>query len=181
MRAVVVDRLMTPEELSVREIDPPSLGEGELRIEVRAAGCNFSDVLMLKGEYQVKPPLPFVPGGEVGGLVKEVGPGVTGFAVGDRVLSRCALGGFAEEVAAPAAQTYALPDALSFEAGAALPRETATPRIRTTSSRLGQSDALTDRRGIDARLGLHQVENLAIDMVQGNWLHNICSFFVESA
>ncbi len=121
MRAVVVDRLMTPEELTVRDIDPPALGEGELRIEVRAAGCNFSDVLMLKGEYQVKPALPFVPGGEVGGVVKELGPGVTGFAVGDRVLSRCALGGFAEEVVAPAAQAYALPDALSFEAGAALP------------------------------------------------------------
>ena len=121
MRAVVVDRLMTPEELEVKEIDPPVPGEGEVRIEVRAAGCNFSDVLMLRGEYQVKPPLPFVPGGEVGGIVKEVGPGVRGFEVGDRVLSRCALGAFAEEVVAPAAQTYALPDALSFEAGAALP------------------------------------------------------------
>ncbi|MBB82850.1 MAG: hypothetical protein CL931_03465 [Deltaproteobacteria bacterium] len=121
MRAVVVDRLMNPEDLTVREVDAPTPGEGEMRIEVKAAGCNFSDVLMLKGEYQVKPPLPFVPGGEVGGIVKEIGPGVTDFSVGDRVLSRCALGAFAEEVAAPAAQTYPLPDALSFEAGAALP------------------------------------------------------------
>ena len=121
MRAVVVDRLMPPEDLTVREIDAPTPGEGELRIEVKAAGCNFSDVLMLRGEYQVKPPLPFVPGGEVGGIVKEVGPGVADFSVGDRVLSRCALGAFAEEVAAPVDQTYALPDALSFEAGAALP------------------------------------------------------------
>ena len=121
MRAVVVDRLMNPEDLTVREVDAPTPREGELRIEVKAAGCNFSDVLMLKGEYQVKPPLPFVPGGEVGGIVKEIGPGVTDFSVGDRVLSRCALGAFAEEVAAPAAQTYSLPDALSFEAGAALP------------------------------------------------------------
>lgn len=121
MRAVVVDRLMNPEDLTVREVDAPTPGEGELQIEVKAAGCNFSDVLMLKGEYQVKPPLPFVPGGEVGGIVKEIGPGVTDFSVGDRVLSRCALGAFAEEVAAPAAQTYSLPDVLSFEAGAALP------------------------------------------------------------
>lgn len=121
MRAVVVDRLMNTEDLTVREVDAPTPGEGELQIEVKAAGCNFSDVLMLKGEYQVKPPLPFVPGGEVGGIVKEIGPGVTDFSVGDRVLSRCALGAFAEEVAAPAAQTYSLPDVLSFEAGAALP------------------------------------------------------------
>ena len=67
--AVVVDRLMTPEELCVREIDAPVLGPDEVRIDVRAAGCNFSDLLMLKGEYQVKPPLPFVPGGEVAGVV----------------------------------------------------------------------------------------------------------------
>lgn len=121
MRAVVVDRLMEPGELAVREVEPPTLRPDEIRVEVRAAGCNFSDVLMLKGEYQVKPPLPFVPGGEVAGLVREVGADVTRFAPGDRVLSRCALGGFAEEVAAPAATSYRLPEALSFEAGAALP------------------------------------------------------------
>ena len=121
MRAVVVDRMMPPEELSVREIDPPSLEPAEIRIEMRAAGCNFSDILMLKGEYQVKPALPFVPGGEVAGLVTEIGNAVSGFSIGDRVLSRCALGGFAEEVTAPAATTYRMPEALSFEAGAALP------------------------------------------------------------
>lgn len=121
MRAVVVDRLMTPEELRVREIEPPVPGPGEVRIEVRAAGCNFSDLLMLKGEYQVKPPLPFVPGGEVAGVISETGASVSGLRVGDRVLSRCALGGFAEQVVAPASGTYRMPDALSFEGGAALP------------------------------------------------------------
>jgi len=121
MRAAVVDRLMEPGALRVREIDPPEIRAGELRVSVRAAGCNFSDVLMLAGEYQVKPPLPFVPGGEVAGVVEQLGPGVEGFEIGDRVLSRCALGGFAEEVSAPAATTYRMPDALSFEAGAALP------------------------------------------------------------
>jgi len=121
MRAVLVDRLMTPEELVVHEIDPPRIAADEVRIGVRAAGCNFSDLLMLKGEYQVKPSLPFVPGGEVAGVVMEVGSAVEGLAVGDRVLSRCALGGYAEQVAAPAATTYRIPDALSFEAGAAMP------------------------------------------------------------
>lgn len=121
MRAVLVDRLMTPEELVVREVDPPRIAADEVRIGVRAAGCNFSDLLMLKGEYQVKPTLPFVPGGEVAGVVMEVGSAVQGLAVGDRVLSRCALGGYAEQVAAPAATCYRIPDALSFEAGAAMP------------------------------------------------------------
>lgn len=121
MRAVVVDRRMEPEELEVREVPEPSPAAGEIRIGVRAAGCNFSDYLMLREEYQVKPPFPFVPGGEVGGVVLEVGADVDGFAVGDRVLSRCALGAFAEQVAAPAAATWRLPEALSFEAGAAIP------------------------------------------------------------
>lgn len=121
MRAVQVDRLLSPEELVVREIESPPLAEDEVRIQVAAAGCNFSDLLMLKGEYQVRPDLPFVPGGEVAGTVIEVGREVRDLAVGDRVLSRCGLGGFAEEVAAPAATTHRMPDALSFEAGAAMP------------------------------------------------------------
>ena len=121
MRAVVVDRFMTSDSLGVRECDPPPMMEDGIRISVRAAGCNFSDILMLKGEYQVKPPFPFVPGGEVAGVVIEVGTAVRDFSVGDRVLSRCGLGGFAEEVVAPAATTYRIPDAMTFEAGAALP------------------------------------------------------------
>ena len=120
MNAVVVDRLMKPDELEVRDCPPPALTEEGVRISVRAAGCNFSDILMLKGEYQVKPPMPFVPGGEVAGVVTEVGASVSRFSLGDRVLSRCGLGGFAEEVIAPAATTYRLPDAMSFEAGAGL-------------------------------------------------------------
>jgi len=121
MRAIQVDRWMEPEALVVKEIAAPRLAADRVRIGVKAAGCNFSDLLMLKGEYQVKPALPFVPGGEVAGIVLEVGSAVENLAVGDRVLSRCALGGFAEEVAAPASTTYRIPDSMSFEAGAALP------------------------------------------------------------
>lgn len=120
MRAVVVDRFMAPESLRVSEIPRPRPGPGELAIAVRAAGCNFSDLLMLKGEYQVKPPFPFVPGSEVAGIVSEVGAGTAGFAVGDRVLARCGTGGFAEEVVAQAVASVKLPDVLGYEAGAAL-------------------------------------------------------------
>ena len=121
MRAVLVDRLMEPADLCVREVENPRPGADEVLIEVKAAGCNFSDLLMLKGEYQTRPDLPFVPGGEVAGIVSELGPNVSGLAVGDRVLSRCALGGFAEHVAAPTSTTYRMPDELDFEAGAAMP------------------------------------------------------------
>lgn len=120
MRAVVVDRFMAPEALRVREVPRPSLDSDGLRIGVRAAGCNFSDLLMLKGEYQVKPPMPFIPGSEVAGVVLEAASAVGGFAPGDRVLARCGVGGFAEEVVAPAGASVKLPDSMNFEVGAAL-------------------------------------------------------------
>ena len=121
MKAVQVERLMEPADLCVTEVAAPRPASDEVLIEVAAAGCNFSDILMLQGEYQVKPALPFIPGGEVAGIVREVGSKVVDLRVGDRVLSRCALGGFAEYVAAPAATTYRMPDELDFDAGAAMP------------------------------------------------------------
>ena len=121
MRAVVVDRWMEPSELTVRELPEPPLAPGTLRVEIRAAGCNFFDILMVQGRYQVKPPFPFVPGAEIAGVVREVGEGVKGFAVGDRVLASPGLGGFAEQAVVPARGSYVLPEKMSFEAGASLP------------------------------------------------------------
>ncbi len=121
MRAVVVDRWQEPAELKVSDAPEPQPGPGQVAVEVRAAGCNFFDILMVRGEYQVKPPFPFVPGGEIAGLVREVGPGVEGFAPGDRVLATPGLGGFAERALAPARATWKLPAGMSFEEGAALP------------------------------------------------------------
>ncbi|MEZ4333849.1 MAG: NADPH:quinone oxidoreductase family protein [Myxococcota bacterium] len=120
MRAVVVDRFMPPEALHVGERAEPVVGAGELAITVRAAGCNFSDLLMLKGEYQVKPTLPFVPGSEVAGVVRAIGAGIAGFAIGERVIARCGTGGFAEVAVARAEAAMKLPERVSFEAGAAL-------------------------------------------------------------
>jgi NADPH2:quinone reductase len=121
MRAVVVDRLMEPHEVTVREVPAPRPGRGEIAIDVRAAGCNFSDILMLKGEYQVVPSLPFIPGREASGVVAEIGPGVSGVSPGDRVLAYTHLGAFAERVVVAAGAVFAMPDAMSFEHGAALP------------------------------------------------------------
>ena len=121
MRAIVVDRLMEPEDLVVREVEGPRASEGHVTIDVRAAGCNFSDLLLLRGEYQVKPPLPFTPGAEVAGVLLEVGDGVEELRPGDRVLAWSGLGGFAERCSAPARDTYRLPEGMSFETGASLP------------------------------------------------------------
>jgi len=121
MRAIVVDRLMEPRDLRVAEIPPPPLRPGALEIEVRAAGCNFFDILMVQGKYQVKPAFPFVPGAEIAGVVRAVGEGVKGFAKGDRVLASSGLGGFAEIASVPAAGAYRMPEGMSFAEGAALP------------------------------------------------------------
>ncbi len=120
MRAVVIDRWMDPSELAVREIDPPQLRPGTLEIDVRAAGCNFFDILMVQGRYQVKPPFPFVPGGEVAGTVREVGEGVEDFAAGDRVVAATGVGGFAESAVVDARRVFGLPEAMSFEEGVSL-------------------------------------------------------------
>jgi len=121
MRAIVVDRRMEPRELVVSETPEPETRPGSVKIEVRAAGCNFFDILLVQGRYQVKPPFPFVPGGELGGIVREVGEGVRGIAVGDRVLASGTTGAFAEVAVAPAAAVHVLPGSMSFEEGAALP------------------------------------------------------------
>ena len=121
MRAIVVDRWMDPSELTVRDAPEPSPTPKEVLIEVRAAGCNFFDTLIVQGKYQVKPKFPFTPGGEIAGVVRAVGEEVTGIRVGDRVLSSGNTGGFAELAAADARSVHVLPDSMSFEEGAALP------------------------------------------------------------
>lgn len=121
MRAIVVARNMEPRDLEVREVEEPKVGPGMLGIEVRAAGCNFFDILLVRGQYQMKPPFPFTPGAELAGIVYEVGEGVSGFAVGDRVLAPVPLGAFAERAAVPSAAAHRMPAAMSFEEGAAFP------------------------------------------------------------
>jgi len=121
MRAIVVDRWMDPSELTVREAPDPQLTPRGVLIEVRAAGCNFFDTLIVQGKYQVKPQLPFTPGGELAGVVRAVGEDVTGIRVGDRVLASGNTGGFAELAVADARSVHVLPDPMSFDEGAALP------------------------------------------------------------
>ncbi len=111
MLAFTVEKLGSVEPVEVPEPEP---GPGQVLIEVAAAGANYVDGLFLHGRYQIKPPLPFVPGGEIAGTVKALGPGVEGPAVGSRVVALCGFGGFAEQVAVPAASAVTIPDVLDF-------------------------------------------------------------------
>src|SRR5260221_7096539 len=115
MRAVVVDHLMAPGELAVREAPEPSLGDDQVLVDVRAAGCNFFDTLIVQGKYQEKPPLPFSPGGEIAGVVLEVGRRVSGPLPGDRIMAHIGHGGFAERALAAPESLHPIPEGMSFE------------------------------------------------------------------
>jgi NADPH:quinone reductase-like Zn-dependent oxidoreductase len=121
MRAVVLTGTGGPEVLQVQEKPDPSVGPGEVRIAVRAAGINFADTLARVGLYPDAPKPPCVLGYEVAGTVETVGEGVTEHALGDRVIAGTRFGGQAELVTVPAEQALPLPERLSFEQGAAFP------------------------------------------------------------
>jgi NADPH2:quinone reductase len=118
MKALICTQHGGPEQLHLQstELDPP--GKGEVRIEVHACGINFPDVLMVAGKHQLTPRLPFCPGGEVAGVVRAVGAGVTTVRTGQRVMAVTFTGGLAEEVNAPARAVVAVPDAMDFTTAA---------------------------------------------------------------
>ena len=102
MRAVLCRSFDGHKSLVVDDVPSPTPGPGQVRIAVKAAGLNFADTLMTVGQYQAMPPLPFSPGLEGAGVVVELGAGVEGLAVGDRVIALSGHGMFAEEAIAPA-------------------------------------------------------------------------------
>ena len=121
MRAIVVDRWTEPRDLKLQQLPEPELGPGTVQVEVKAAGCNFFDILIVRGQYQVKPPFPFVPGSEVAGIVRAVGEGVEEFSAGDRVYGAVPLGAFAEQTVVPGLMLRGLPQGMSFEEAAGFP------------------------------------------------------------
>jgi len=118
MRALVCNEYGPPESLVIEEHLDPVAGDGEIVVDIAAAGINFPDVLAIAGKYQVKTPPPFVPGNEAAGVIAAVGADVTQFAVGDKVIINTAGGAFAEKCVADVHATAPLPDDLSFEQGA---------------------------------------------------------------
>lgn len=143
MRALVCSEYGPPEQLAIQELPPPEAGPGQVRIEVRAAGLNFPDLLMIAGEYQLKTPPPFVPGAEVAGIVTAIGDGVTRFKPGDEIIAMPLGGGFAEICVADESSTVPKPAGLGFEeaAGFAITYFTAMHAFRQ-SARLAEGETL---------------------------------------
>lgn len=123
MRAWRVHELGEPADvLTLDDVPAPTPGAGEVLVDVAGVGLNFPDVLLCRGEYQIKPPLPFTPGAEIAGTVAAVGAGVTSLAVGERVLAipKMGAGGLAERALAAEVTTHPIPDSLDWPAAAAM-------------------------------------------------------------
>jgi NADPH:quinone reductase-like Zn-dependent oxidoreductase len=126
MKALVITKAGGPEVLKIQERPDPEPGPGEALVRVKAAGINFADVMARAGLYPDAPKTPSVVGYEMAGVIERLGEGVSGFAVGDRVLGGTRFGGYAELVAAPQNALVPLPEDWSFEEGAAFPVNYAT-------------------------------------------------------
>ena len=114
MRALVCREYGSPDDLVVEERDDPVPGAGEILVDIKAAGLNFPDVLLIGGQYQVKTPPPFIPGHEAAGVVAVAGGGADRFAVGDRVIITPPTGAFAERCAVPEQLAMPIPEGLDF-------------------------------------------------------------------
>ena len=114
MKAVLCKAYGMPETLVIEEVADLKAGKGQVVVEVKACGVNFPDTLIIQGKYQFKPAMPFSPGSEVAGVIKEVGEGVTGLSVGDHMIASTGWGGFAEEVVVDRAKIIPMPAGLDF-------------------------------------------------------------------
>jgi NADPH:quinone reductase len=120
MKAVVCKAWGLPDTLVVEELPDLVPQAGQVVLEVKAAGVNFPDVLIIQGKYQVKPELPFTPGSELAGVVRTLGAGVTGVKEGDRVIAFSAQGAFAQQIAVPAQALMPMPPGMDFDTAAAI-------------------------------------------------------------
>src|SRR5918999_158438 len=119
MKAVLCKQFGPPDSLVVEELASPRAGPGEVVVAVKAASVNFPDVLIIQNKYQFKPPLPFSPGSELAGVVKELGAGVQGFRPGDKVMAFTTYGAFAEEVKTEATRLVPIPAGMDYTQAAA--------------------------------------------------------------
>lgn len=121
MKAWRVHNWGEPESMAFEDIPVPHPGPEQVRVRNHAAALNFFDILQVQGKYQIKPPFPFTPGAEVSGIIDAVGPGVTQFKPGDRVLSMTHGSAMAEQSLALVNRTFPIPDGMDFSSAAALP------------------------------------------------------------
>ena len=115
MKAMFSNAPGGPETLELTELPTPQPSMNEVLISVKAAGVNFPDTLIIRDLYQIKPPRPFAPGGEVAGIVEAIGAHVTDFAVGERVLAVPGFGGFVSHITVTAEKVIKIPDTMPFE------------------------------------------------------------------
>jgi NADPH2:quinone reductase len=120
MKAVVVRGFTTVDKIDIGELPDPKPGASELVIDVAAAEVNYPDVLVITGDYQFKPPLPFAPGKAAAGVVSAIGDNVAGFVIGDRVCAEVEYGAYAQKLLAPAVNVFHIPDGITFTTAAAL-------------------------------------------------------------
>ena len=120
MKALQCVELGGPEKLVVNDVADPEIAKDHIIIEVKSASVNFPDVLMIQGLYQFQPPLPFIPGGESAGVVIEIGDGVEGFNIGDKVFAATGVGGICEKILAHKNNVRPIPENMDFEIAAAL-------------------------------------------------------------
>ena len=158
MRAVVCHAWADLDALAIEEVPAPVLGEGEVLMEVHAAGVNFADLLIVKGEYQHKPPFPFSPGAEAAGVVSAVGVGVTSVEVGQRVLAMLDHGGYAEQVVARSHEVTPIPDGMDFETAATFPVVYATSHLALGHRARLQAGEVLLVHGASGGVGLTAVE-----------------------
>ena len=158
MRAMLCDAPGEPVSLRLAEVEPAPLGASEVCIAVEAAGVNFADLLLIRGEYQDQPPYPFVPGLEAAGEVVEMGADVTDIAVGQRVLAFLASGGFAETATAQAADVIPIPDGMEAAVAATFPVVYATSHLALVHRAQLQPGEVLLVHGASGGVGLTAVE-----------------------
>ena len=158
VKAVLCKSYGPPDSLVFEDTASPAPGPGEVVIAARAAGVNFPDVLIIENKYQLKPPLPFSPGSEVAGVVRDVGEGVTSVKPGDRVMAITGYGAFAEEVKTEARRAIRIPDAMDFVVAASfgLTYATSDHALRDRGA-LGAGDTLLVL-GASGGVGLAAIE-----------------------
>jgi len=120
MKAILVKELNGPDSLIYEDFEIDAPGPGRVLMDVEYAGVNFPDILITQGKYQFQPEMPFSPGGEVAGVIKEIGEGVSAFKAGDRVVSGTTWGGFAEEALGFDFNTHHVPDSVNLKDAASI-------------------------------------------------------------
>lgn len=158
MRAMIAREQGGPEVLRLEDVPDPVPGPGQILVAVRACGTNFADSLILKGSYQVKPPLPFSPGAEICGIVEALGEGAENIRPGQRVAGTCGYGGYAQKALMAARAVVPLPDEMDDLAAAAFPIVYGTSHIALRHRARLQAGETLVVQGAAGGVGLTAVE-----------------------